>query len=93
MPGPKPKYQPEFKPEEMAEARRIARQRTAPSSVVYRAKLVVILSDHPDMSHEKVARAVGLHPRTVIKWRKRWALEGFSLLDRPRSGRPPIFPP
>ena len=93
MPGPKPKYQPEFETEEIAEARRIARQRTAPSSHVHRAKMVVILSEHPDMSHERLAQAVGVHPRTVMKWRKRWSVEGFSLLDQPRSGRPPGFFP
>ena len=59
MPGPKPKYQPEFETEEIAEARRIARQRTAPSSHVHRAKMVVILSEHPDISHERLAQAVG----------------------------------
>ena len=93
MPGPKPKYQPQFETEEIAEARRIARQRTAPSSQVHRAKMVVVLSEHPDISHKVLAQGVGMHPRTVMKWRKRWAVQGFSLLDQPRSGRPPVFSP
>ncbi len=93
MPGPKPKYQPESEREEIAEARRIPRQRTAPSSHVHRAKMVVTLSAHLDISHERLAQAVGVHPRTVMKWRKRWSVEGFSLLDQPRSGRPPFFFP
>ena len=50
--------------------------------------MVLVLSEHPDISHERLAQGVGMHPRTVMKWRKRWAIEGFSLLDRPRSGRP-----
>lgn len=93
MPGPKPKYQPEFETEEIAEAHRIARQRNAPSSQVQRAKMVLILSEHPDISHEALAQAVGLRPRAVMKWRKRWATQGFSLFDQPRSGRPPVFSP
>ena len=76
MPGPKPKYQPQFKTEGIAEAGRIARQRTAPSFLVHRAKIV--LSEHPDISHERLAQAVGMHLRTVMKWRKRWAVQGFS---------------
>ena len=93
MPGPKPKYQPRFAAEEITEARRIARQRNAPSSQVQRAKMVLILSEHPDISHETLAGEVGMHPNTVKKWRKRWVAQGFTLLDQPRSGRPPRFSP
>ena len=87
MPGPKPKYQPQFEAKEIAVARRIARQRSAPSSQVQRAKMVLVLSEQPDISHEALAQAVGLHPRTVMKWRKRWVAQGLSLLDQPRRPR------
>lgn len=93
MHGPKRRYRPQFEAEEIAEAQRIARQRNAPSSQVQRAKMVLILVDQPNISHEALAGEVGIHPTTAKKWRKRWAESGFTLLDRPRSGRPPVFSP
>jgi len=47
MPGPKPKHQPQFTPEEIAQAKQKARQHTAPSAEVLRAKRVLILQEEP----------------------------------------------
>jgi transposase len=93
MPGPKPKHQPQFTPEEIAQAKQKARQHTAPSAEVLRAKRVLILQEEPKIGNAAVAKRLGTHANTVWKWRKRWATEGFTLEDRPRSGRPPVFPP
>jgi transposase len=93
MPGPKPKHQPQFTPEEIAQAKQKARQHTAPSAEVLRAKRVLILQEEPKIGNAAVAKRLGTHANTVWKWRKRWATEGFTLEDRPRSGRPPVFSP
>ena len=44
------------------------------------------------MARSEVARAFGVHPRTLERWLAR-ARCGESLADRPRSGRPPTIPP
>jgi transposase len=75
------------------QARQVARQTHAPAVQVQRAKLAVLLAEHPTISSIGAARHLHLHVQTVYKWRKRWAQEGFSLEDRPRSGRPRRFSP
>ena len=92
MPGPQPKYQPSFTVEEVAQARKIARQLKAPSAYVWRARMVLSLSEHPSITQEALTREAGTHPNIVKKWRKRWATQDFSLEDRLRSGRPPVLP-
>jgi len=93
MSGPLPTYQPRFPPEEVAQARQIVRQPTAPYMQVQRAKRVVILSKAPRISTRALAEQGGVHYHTAWKWRKRWTQEGFTLEDHPRSGRPPAFSP
>lgn len=88
MPGPKPKYQPRFTEEEVSEARRVVSQYHASHSKVLRARTVLVLREHPDLPTAKLARRTGASYSMVKKWRRRWAEQGFSLEDRPRSGRP-----
>jgi transposase len=60
---------------------------------VLRAKLAEIVHENPHLAIPQAAEQLGMSQRWVRKWRKRWTQEGFSLEDRPRSGRPPTFSP
>lgn len=93
MPGLKPIYQPSFREADLEECRRISRQYTAPVHLVQRAKLALLLHKHPDIENPVAARKLGRHENWVRYWRKRWVKEGFSLADKPRSGRKPSFSP
>ena len=93
MPLPKPLHQPRFTEAQLAEARRLAAKRAAPLRTVLRARLTLALTEHPQASHEEIAAHCGLARDTVYKWRRRWAAEGWSLEDAPRSGRPRSFSP
>ena len=93
MPLPKPHYQPEFTPEQLAQARQVAAQTSAPFREVQRARLALVLAEHPGLSHAEVGARCGLDDETVYKWRRRWTTHGFSLTDAPRSGRPRAFSP
>lgn len=93
MPLPKPWHQPHFTEEQVAAARRLAAKRSAPLRQVVRARLTLALAEHPDHSHEQIAAECGVDRDTVYKWRRRWATQGWSLDDAPRSGRPRTFSP
>lgn len=93
MPRLRPQLVPEFTAEQLAQAQRVALQTSAPHRCVLRAKLTLALAADPLLSHEAIAAKVGLAYATVRKWRGRWAREGWSLEDAPRSGRPPAFSP
>jgi hypothetical protein len=60
MPGRPQPHRPVLSPEALEQARRIARQRSAPHRLVVRARLAVFIAAHPDASHEAVARRIGL---------------------------------
>jgi len=91
--GPKPTFQPRFTPEQVAQARKVAARHTEAHVKVLRARMVIALAQHPDLSTPELARKVGVHEQTARKWRKRWATEGFRLEDRQRPGRKPGFSP
>ncbi len=93
MPGPHPRYRPVFSEEDLVLARYVLRKSLAPQAHARRARLALLLAENPDLSSPEVARELGLSGLTVRRWRKRWAGEGFSLEDKPRSGRPPSFSP
>lgn len=93
MPGPLPTYRPTFTEEDIQEAQRVIRAHTAPHSHVQRAKLALILAQRPSIDNVEAGRMIGWHAQTVLKWRRRWATEGFTLEDSPRPGRPSRFSP
>ena len=65
---------------------------TAPHWEVVRARIVLLASE--GTSNNEIAKGWTPHPRASCKWRKRFYEEGLGgLEDRPRSGRPPTFPP
>jgi len=93
MRGPLPWYQPKFSTSEIRQAEAIVRRRHAPYAQVRRARLALELARNPAGSSRQIGLRLSLHAETVRKWRKRWATEGFSLEDKPRSGRPKSFSP
>jgi transposase len=74
-----------------AELRRRARCYTALHAEVVRAKIVLLAAD--GLENTVIAARLDVHVGVVSRWRKRFAAEGMSgLADRPRSGRPRVFP-
>src|SRR5687768_2700729 len=68
------------------------RAHTAPYWEVVRTRIVLLASE--GISNKEIAKRLYTTPQTVCKWRKRFYEEGLNRLeDRPRSGRPPVFPP
>ncbi len=93
MPGPAPAYQPTFADEEIAQCQRLVRQHTAPQAQVYRAKLALLLHEHPALDNVTAGKQLGKHENWVRYWRRIWAREGFRLTDKPGRGRKPSFSP
>jgi transposase len=68
----------------------IVARASAPQHLVLRAKIV--LAAWRREANAKIARDLGICEDTVRKWRGRFRREGMpGLLDRPRSGRPPVY--
>jgi transposase len=58
---------------------------------VQRAWIVLAAAD--GQHNAEIARDLGLHVDTVRTWRSRFATDAMKgLTDRPRSGRPPVYP-
>jgi predicted ArsR family transcriptional regulator len=93
MPGPSPHYRPSFPDEFLTEARRLVAARTAASHLRQRARMVLLLHEHPSISNVEAADRLGLHPNCVRRWRQRWAQGQFTLEDAPGRGRKPTFSP
>ena len=82
----------ELTPEEQTLIDRLAHSRTAEARVVERARIIwrASLGD----SVPTIAASVGLHPKTVRQWLKRFNTHGLEgLADQPRSGRPATYTP
>jgi hypothetical protein len=69
------------------------RRRTAAVQVVQRYYLVLLLHEQPNLRNEDAAEAVGLSPRQVQRWRRRWASGDFSIDDLHGRGCKPAFSP
>lgn len=67
----------------------IVRSSTCEHREVIRARIVLLAG--AGLANAEIARRVGCHEDTVRKWRSRFSKDprAESLLDRPRSGRPP----
>jgi DNA-binding CsgD family transcriptional regulator len=73
-----------------AELESLARARKAQLRMVQRACIVLAAADGQD--NAQIARDLSIHVDTVRSWRGRFAADGMKgLVDRPRSGRPPVF--
>lgn len=69
----------------------LARRGRAEHRQVLRARIVLAAAD--GQSNAGIARGLDIVEDTVRKWRKRFCREGLpGLADRPRSGRPRLFP-
>jgi transposase-like protein len=91
MPTQSP-YRIELAKEQRHPRRTSARPHCAPYWEVVRARIVLLASE--GTSNKEIAKRLYTTPQTVCKWRKRFYEEGLNgLEDRPRSGRPPLFPP
>jgi hypothetical protein len=93
MPGPTPRYRPDFPPEFLDLAAQLAHRRTAAFQVRQRATLVLLLHRQPLLSNAAAAARAQLHPNSVRLWRKRWAGGHFTLDDAGGRGRKPDFSP
>ena len=59
---------------------------------VIRARIILAAAE--GHTNAAIAVDVGVHVDTVRKWRSRYNVDGLAgLMDRPRSGRPPVFTP
>lgn len=69
---------------------RIVAAAGSPQRLVLRAKIV--LAAWRGEANAKIARDLGICVDTVRTWRRRFRRAGIpALLDRPRSGRPPVY--
>ncbi|MGH3238573.1 MAG: helix-turn-helix domain-containing protein, partial [Streptosporangiaceae bacterium] len=59
---------------------------------VVRAKIVLMAAT--GMDNDEIAARLDTRREVVSKWRKRFFEQGLAgLEERPRGGRPPVFPP
>ena len=69
-----------------------ARRYTLPYRDVIRAKIVLLAAE--GLGNDEIAARLDTRREIVSKWRKRFFEEGLTgLEERPRQGRPPVFPP
>ena len=92
MPGPVP-ARCTFPDDFVQDALDTVGRRTAAVQVVQRYCLVLLLHEQPNLRNEDAAEVVGLSPRQVQRWRRRWASGDFSIDDRSGRGRKAAFSP
>lgn len=69
-----------------------ARKYTAPYREVIRAKIILLAAQGLD--NDQIGACLSVPRQIVSKWRKRFFEQGLAgLVDQPRRGRPPVFPP
>ena len=77
---------------EKSELQRQARKYTSPYYSVIRAKMVLLAAQ--GLPNDQIAASLSVPRQIVSKWRKRFFEERLAgLVDEPRTGRPPVFPP
>lgn len=80
-------------PDERAKFEAALRPAKVEKRVALRAQAALLLAD--DVATADVARLLGVHLRTVMKWHLRFSCSNPAdkLADAPRSGRPPSLSP
>jgi transposase len=79
-------------PDQRRELEARARRYTLPYRDVVRAKIVLMAAQGLD--NDEIAARLDTRREIVSKWRKRFFEHGLlGLEERPRGGRPPVFPP
>lgn len=69
-----------------------ARQYTLPYFTVIRAKMILLAAD--GCANDEIAAALAVGRDVVSRWRKRFFEQRLpGLEERPRPGRPRVFPP
>jgi transposase len=85
-------YALELSAEERRELEVRARRYTLPYRDVVRAKIVLLAAE--GLGNDEIAARLDTRREIVSKWRKRFFEQGLAgLEERPRGGRPPVFPP
>ena len=85
-------YTIELTAEERAVLEQQARRYTLPYRDVIRAKVVLLAAQ--GYGNDEIAARLDSRREIVSKWRKRFFEERLAgLEERPRQGRPPVFPP
>ncbi|CAN5712195.1 hypothetical protein BH24ACT5_BH24ACT5_16390 [soil metagenome] len=78
--------------EQQRELEARARRYTLPYRDVVRAKIVLMAA--AGLDNDEIADRLDTRREIVSKWRKRFFEHGIAgLEERPRGGRPPVFPP
>lgn len=82
----------ELTAEQRRELEARARRYALPYREVVRAKIVLMAAEGLD--NEEIAARLDTNRVIVSRWRKRFFEQGLAgLEERPRGGRPPVFPP
>ena len=69
-----------------------ARKYTLPYYVVLRARMILLAAE--GLSNDEIANSLSVGRDVVSLWRKRFFDKRLpGLEERPRPGRPPVFPP
>jgi len=85
-------YRIELTDEERAVLDSMARSYTSPYWRVIRARMVLLAAE--GLRNDEIAARLDCGRDVVSQWRKRFFEQRLAgLEDRPRRGRPPIFPP
>ncbi len=85
-------YRIELSDEEREALESLARSYTLPYWQVVRAQMVLLAAQ--GLGNDQIAARLNCRREVVSQWRKRFfEARVAGLEDRPRRGRPPIFPP
>ena len=91
MPRKSP-FQLDLSEQEQKELERRAAKYTSPYFEVVRAKIILLAA--AGMQNKQIAECLSVPFQIVCRWRKRFFYERLAGLDeRPRRGRPRVFPP
>jgi len=78
--------------QERAELERVCNRSTSEQRLVFRAKIILALSE--GLSVHEASQKLHVPPKTIIKWKKRYLSQKLDgLKDAPRPGKPTKFTP